>query len=170
MPTKGPVEEPAGDRAAGDVSGGDGKVTADRGNRNYGVAMGRGEGMNGQRREAVVIEDDADIRQLLVIVLSSRGFSVHEAVTGAEGRRLVEETDPQLITLDLNLPDMDGLSLCPVLRAQSHAHILTISARPPQLTAEQCLAAGSDHFMGKPFSPRVLGAYLDEVFPREGVA
>ena len=121
----------------------------------------------GRRRSAVVIEDDTDIRQLIVIVLTARGFTVHEAVTGAEGSRLVQEVAPVLITLDLNLPDVDGLELCPMLRAVSDAHILTLSARPPQLTAGQCLAAGSDHFLPKPFSPRVLGAHLDSVLPRE---
>lgn len=126
--------------------------------------------MDGRRRDAVVIEDDADIRQLLAIVLSSRGFTVHEAITGSEGQRLVGTVDPQLVTLDLNLPDMDGIDLCARLRAGSGAHILTVSARPPQLTAEQCLAAGSDHFMPKPFSPRMLGSYLDDVFPCMGVA
>lgn len=119
-------------------------------------------------RDAVVIEDDADIRQLLIIVLSSRGFTVHEAMTGREGQRLVGAVDPHLVTLDLNLPDMDGIDLCTRLRAGSDTHILTISARPPQLTAEQCLAAGSDHFIPKPFSPRSLGSYLDDVFPRLG--
>jgi DNA-binding response OmpR family regulator len=122
------------------------------------------------QRSAVVIEDDADIRRLLVIVLSGRKFTVHEAGTGAEGQRLVETARPQLITLDLNLPDMDGLDLCPRLRARSDAHILTISARPPQLTEEQCLAAGADHFMAKPFSPRALRTYLDGVLPLQGAA
>jgi DNA-binding response OmpR family regulator len=123
-----------------------------------------------RQRVAVVIEDDADIRQLLVIILSSRDFEVHEAVTGAEGQRLLDTVDPSLVTLDLNLPDIDGIDLCSRLRADSDAHILTISARPPQLTEEQCLAAGSNHFMAKPFSPRLLGAYLDGVFPRQGAA
>lgn len=127
-------------------------------------------GADGRQRTVLVIEDDADIRQLLVIVLSSRGFTVHEAITGVEGQRLLAEVDPQLITLDLNLPDMDGIDLCAILRARSDAHILTISARPPLLTEDQCLAAGSNHFMPKPFSPRLLGAYLDERFPREGAA
>jgi DNA-binding response OmpR family regulator len=122
------------------------------------------------QRSAVVIEDDADIRRLLVIVLSGRKFTVYEAGTGAEGQRLVETARPQLITLDLNLPDMDGLDLCPRLRARSDAHILTISARPPQLTEEQCLAAGADHFMAKPFSPRALRTYLDGVLPLQGAA
>lgn len=123
--------------------------------------------VDGQQRDAVIIEDDADIRQLLVIVLSSRSFTVHEAVTGGEGIRLVEELAPRLVTLDLNLPDADGLEVCRELRRTSEAHIVTISARPPQLTEEQCLAAGSNHFMAKPFSPRALGSYLDHALPRE---
>ena len=121
--------------------------------------------MNRLQRSAVVIEDDADIRRLLVIVLSDRDFTVHEAGTGAEGQRLVDTIRPSLITLDLNLPDVDGIDLCPRLRARSDAHILTISARPPQLTQEQCLAAGANHFVAKPFSPRALRAYLDDVLP-----
>ena len=126
--------------------------------------------MVGLQRNAVIIEDDGDIRRLLGIVLSGRGFTVHEAVTGAEGQRLVDTVDPQRVTLDLNLPDMDGLDLCPRLRAGSAAHILTISARPPQLTEEQCLAAGSDHFLAKPFSPRALAAHLDAVLPMRAAA
>lgn len=125
---------------------------------------------DGARRVAVVVEDDADIRHLLGIVLGSRGFAVHEAVTGEEGRTLVHDVAPILITLDLNLPDMDGVHLCAELRPTTDAHILTISARPPHLTQEQCLLAGSDHFMPKPFSPRALGLYLDGIFPRQGVA
>ncbi|WP_434994903.1 response regulator transcription factor [Arthrobacter sp. Ld5] len=120
------------------------------------------------QRHAVVIEDDADIRRLLAIVLSGRRFTVHEASTGAEGQRLVDAVRPDLVTLDLNLPDVDGLDLCPRLRAHSDAHILTISARPPQLTADQCLAAGADQFLAKPFSPRALRAYLDDVLPSGG--
>lgn len=131
------------------------------------MTTGVSAGAHAQQRSVVVIEDDADIRQLLGIVLSSRGFVVHEAGTGADGQRLLEEVEPHLVTLDLNLPDIDGIDLCSVLRARSDAHILTISARPPQLTADQCLAAGSNHFMSKPFSPRQLGEYLDGVFPRE---
>lgn len=115
----------------------------------------------------MVIEDDADIRQLLTIILDARGFTVHEAGTGEEGLRLVGLRTPDLVTLDLNLPDGDGLEVCRQLRsASTEVHILTISARPPLLTEVQCLAAGADHFLPKPFSPRVLGAYLDGVFPR----
>ena len=128
--------------------------------------MDSGTRADGTRRVAVVVEDDADIRHLLVIILGTRGFTVHEAVTGGEARLLVRDVDPELITLDLNLPDVDGLDLCSELRPATEAHILTISARPPHLTQEHCLAAGSDHFMPKPFSPRALGAYLDSVFPR----
>jgi DNA-binding response OmpR family regulator len=138
-------------------------VADDRGT----VAVGQSTAVHGQQRDAVVIEDDADIRQLLAIVLSSRSFTVHEAITGDEGVRLAKSVAPQLITLDLNLPDLDGLEVCKELRKTSDAHILTISARPPQLTEEQCLAAGSNHFMSKPFSPRALGAYLDAALPRE---
>jgi len=129
--------------------------------------VGRSAAADVQQRDAVVIEDDADIRQLLVIVLSSRAFTVHEAINGGEGIRLVEALKPHLVTLDLNLPDVDGLEVCKELRKTSDAHILTISARPPQLTEEQCLAAGANHFMAKPFSPRGLGAYLDGALPAE---
>ena len=122
------------------------------------------------RRVAVVVEDEADIRHLLMIILGARGFTVHEAVTGEEARTLVRDVDPTLITLDLNLPDVDGIELCSELRRVTEAHILTISARPPHLTQAQCLVAGSDHFMPKPFSPRELGTYLDGVFPRVDVA
>ena len=131
------------------------------------MEVGQPTVVDGQQRDAVIIEDDADIRQLLAIVLSSRSFTVHEAVTGKEGIRLVESLTPQLVTLDLNLPDLDGLEVCKELRKTSEAHILTISARPPQLTEEQCLAAGSNHFMAKPFSPRELGSYLDDALPRD---
>ncbi|MCA4135736.1 response regulator, partial [Arthrobacter sp. M4] len=67
-------------------------------------------------RRAVVIEDDPDIRGLLVHVLKGKGFKVSEAATGEEGIGLVRGMVPELVTLDLNLPDGGGLDVCRILR------------------------------------------------------
>ena len=63
-------------------------------------------------RRAVVIEDDPDIRGLLVRILVKQGFEVSEAESGLPGVELVRRNKPDLVTLDLNLPDLDGLEVC----------------------------------------------------------
>ncbi len=84
-------------------------------------------------RRAVVIEDDPDIRGLLVRILVKQGFEVTQAEAGLPGVEEVRRAKPDLITLDLNLPDMDGLEVCKLLREFSDAFIVMLTARADEL-------------------------------------
>ncbi len=87
----------------------------------------------GERRVAVVVEDDEDIRSLLEAVLQHLGFEVHIAATGEVGVELAEAHRPDLVTLDLGLPDIDGFEVARRIRRVSDAHIVMLSARAEEI-------------------------------------
>ena len=77
---------------------------------------------------AVVIEDDDDIRLLISTVLEQRGLDVRGAASGLAGLALVQEHQPDLVTLDLGLPDIEGFEVCRRLRTISDAYVVMVSA------------------------------------------
>ncbi len=117
-------------------------------------------------RSAVVVEDDADIRQLLVSVLEQAGFTVRETATGAEGIALAKEVQPDLVTLDLSLPDLDGIEVCRELRSFTDAYVVIITARGEEIDRLIGLEVGADDYLTKPFSPRELRARVAAMFRR----
>src|SRR5919112_1106976 len=117
-------------------------------------------------RRAVVIEDDPDIRGLLVRVLVKQGFDVPEADAGLVGVEEVRRSQPDLITLDLNLPDLDGLEVCKLLREFSDAFIVMLTARADELDKLTGLDNGADEYISKPFSPRELQSRINALFRR----
>lgn len=117
-------------------------------------------------REAVVIEDDADIRALLVQLLQQSGFRVTDCSAGSEGLRAVRERDPDLVTLDLNLPDLDGIEVCRRLRETSEAYVVMLTARPDEIDRLVGLETGADDYLTKPFSPRELRARVAAMMRR----
>lgn len=121
-------------------------------------------------RRAVVVEDDADIQMLLNRTLSMQGFDVVVAGNGMDGLARIREHQPELITLDLNLPDLDGTEVCRRLREFSDAYVVMITARVEEIDELLGLQIGADDFVTKPFSPRSLGARITAMFrrPRNG--
>ncbi|HEY9354974.1 MAG TPA: SpoIIE family protein phosphatase [Arthrobacter sp.] len=117
-------------------------------------------------RRAVVIEDDPDIRGLLVRILVKQGFEVSEAESGLPGVELVRRNKPDLVTLDLNLPDLDGLEVCKLLREFSDAFIVMLTARADELDKLTGLDNGADDYISKPFSPRELQSRINALFRR----
>jgi DNA-binding response OmpR family regulator len=112
-----------------------------------------------QGRRALVVEDDADLGVLLVEVLSHAGFAVQTATSGRGALTLVERTDPDLVTLDLGLPDLDGVEVCRQLRAAgSDAYVIMLTARDDEIDRLIGLEIGADDYLSKPFSPRELRA------------
>lgn len=107
---------------------------------------------------AVVVDDDDDIRDLLVHVLEQAGLEVHAAETGEQALALVREVDPDLVTLDLSLPDMDGTEVCSAIRGFSDAYIIMITARSDEIDRLVGLEVGADDYLSKPFSPREVRA------------
>ncbi|MET0297270.1 MAG: response regulator transcription factor [Microbacterium sp.] len=117
-------------------------------------------------RVAVVIEDEADIRQLLSDVLASAGFEVHAAGSGIEGIELVREHRPVVTTLDVSMPGIDGFETAKRIRAISSTYIVMLTARSEEIDALQGLEAGADDYVTKPFRPRELRARIEAMLRR----
>lgn len=117
-------------------------------------------------RTAVVVEDDADIRGLLEVVLQQSGFDVHSTDSGVSGVEMVEFHDPDLVTLDIGLPDIDGFETARRIRTISDAHILMLTARADEIDTVLGLESGADEYVTKPFRPRELRARVDAIMRR----
>lgn len=113
----------------------------------------------------LVIEDDRDIRDLLTLVLTRMGFDVHAVSEGAEGVAAAWEHDPVLVTLDLNLPNMDGLDAARHIRARSQVPILFITARSEIDNEMADMASGAVAYLTKPFRPRKLTEVVNQLCP-----
>ncbi len=122
--------------------------------------------MTGTERRAVVVEDDDDIRQLITHSLGMQGFAVAVARSGREAIDLVASTDPDLVTLDLGLPDLDGIEVCRRVRETSQAYIIMISARTEEIDRLMGLETGADDYLTKPFSPRELQVRVNALLRR----
>ena len=98
-----------------------------------------------------MIEDDLPIRRFLRTSLSTQGFLVHEAETGKQGLVEAGVRKPDLIILDLGLPDMDGVEVIRAIRAWSTVPIIVLSARNGEQQKIDALDAGADDYLTKPF-------------------
>jgi two-component system KDP operon response regulator KdpE len=109
--------------------------------------------MNGGAHKAsiLVIEDDAQIRRVLTTSLEAYGYDMYAAETGAEGLAIANEHKPDLVILDLGLPDMDGLDLIRELRTRASQEILVLSARGMEEVKVRALDLGADDYLTKPF-------------------
>jgi DNA-binding response OmpR family regulator len=117
-------------------------------------------------RVAVVIEDDADIRNLLSAILDQAGFSCHRCESGQDGIAAVRAYDPILTTLDISLPGIDGFEVARQIRAFSSTYIIMLSARDEEIDTLMGLDAGADDYLTKPFRPRELRARIEAMLRR----
>lgn len=109
----------------------------------------------------LVVDDEESIRRVLKLNLEPRGFVIHDAVNGNEGLRLAEEVRPQLMILDLGLPDIPGLEVLRRLRAWSKMPVLVLTANVDEGAKVQLLEAGADDYVEKPFGPLELMARIN---------
>lgn len=100
----------------------------------------------------LVIEDEAPIRKFLRTGLESQGFQLVEAVTGKEGLAQAATRAPDVVLLDLGLPDVDGFEVVKRIREWSTVPVLVLSARGQERDKVQALDAGADDYVTKPFS------------------
>jgi DNA-binding response OmpR family regulator len=109
--------------------------------------------------KVLVVEDEADIRELIRYSLVQAGLEVEEAGNGAEALEKLRSFAPHLIVLDLMLPGMPGLEICRRLRSRpdtARLPIMVVSARSNPSEKSLGLAMGADDYVTKPFSPRDL--------------
>jgi DNA-binding response OmpR family regulator len=112
------------------------------------------------RGSVLAIEDDPDVRGLLHTLLGREGYVVHEAGTGREGLRAFHEARPDVVILDIALPDLDGLEVLSRIRDLSDAPVLVLTARSAEGDRVRGLDAGADDFLSKPFNQGELIARL----------
>jgi DNA-binding response OmpR family regulator len=116
--------------------------------------------------QLLLIEDDADIRVALTRALSERGHGVTTAPTAMAGLRCAVDDRPDLVVLDLGLPDLDGRQLLRMLRAVSQVPVIVITARDEETEIVRALEAGADDYVVKPFAPDHLNARIRAVLRR----
>jgi DNA-binding response OmpR family regulator len=119
-----------------------------------------------EQRTAVIVEDDLDIRELISTVLSSSGFTVHTASSGMEGVAAIKRHNPDVVTLDLGLPDIDGFEVARQVRRFSDTYIIMLTARAEELDTLLGLETGADDYLTKPFRPRELRARITAMLRR----
>ncbi|HET8579049.1 MAG TPA: response regulator [Methylomirabilota bacterium] len=108
----------------------------------------------------VLIEDEPQIRRFLRATLASTGYRLYEATTGEDGLVEVSTRQPDVVIIDLGLPDMDGLEVIRRLREWSKVPIIVLSARGQERDKIAALDAGADDYLSKPFSVGELLARL----------
>jgi two-component system, OmpR family, KDP operon response regulator KdpE len=109
---------------------------------------------------ALVIDDEPQIRRLLRVTLEANGYRVFDVATGQEGIVQAAQRRPDVVLLDLGLPDLDGVEVVKRLREWSRVAILILSVRDSEQDKVAALDAGADDYVTKPFSPGELLARL----------
>jgi DNA-binding response OmpR family regulator len=114
----------------------------------------------------VLIEDDVDIRRLAARALADQGHDVESSARALEGLELAVKGRPDLVIMDLGLPDVDGTELLRMIRAVSEVPVIVITARGADETVVATLDAGADDYLVKPFSMSQLEARVRAVLRR----
>ena len=125
--------------------------------------------MNPTTPTVLLIEDDESIAEPLIFGLEHEAMRVLHAATGAAGLDLARREHPDLVLLDVMLPDIDGFAICRTLRAESATPILMLTARGQEMDRVMGLELGADDYIVKPFSFRELVARLRAVLRRQAL-
>jgi two-component system KDP operon response regulator KdpE len=113
-----------------------------------------------QAARILLVDDEASIQRSVTALLRSRGYDVDSAGTGAAALRSVAERPPDLIVLDLGLPDIEGTEVCRRIRVTSTVPIIVLSARGGEADKVNALDLGADDYVTKPFGPDELLARI----------
>ena len=116
----------------------------------------------------LVIEDEESFRDALKFMLSREGFDVILAPNGAEGIKLFDSMNPDLVLLDLMLPEVSGTEVCKYIRAKSNTPVIMLTAKDTEIDKVVGLELGADDYVTKPFSTRELLARITAVLRRGG--
>jgi two-component system phosphate regulon response regulator PhoB len=119
----------------------------------------------------LIVDDDPDIVKLVSYNLTHSGFQVQTASSGRQALELVQKQPPDLIVLDLMLPDVDGMEVCRTLRQQSSSKripILMLTARGEEIDRVVGFELGADDYVAKPFSTRELVLRIKSILRRSG--
>ena len=123
--------------------------------------------MSEAAQRALVVDDETSIRRYLRATLTAQGFAVYEAANGQEAINAVLANRPDIIILDLGLPDFDGIEVTRRLREWSQTPIIILSVREAEQDKIAALDAGADDYLSKPFSTGELMARIRVVMRRQ---
>lgn len=112
------------------------------------------------REKILVVDDESDIRDIIVRYLTKEFYTVMVADNGQLALELIETKNPDLVILDIVLPDTDGFSICPQIRGLTSCPILFLSCKDDEVDKILGLSLGGDDYITKPFSPRELVARI----------
>ena len=119
----------------------------------------------------LIVDDDPDILRLVTYNMGQAGFEVLTAATGRKALELVHKQPPDLIVLDIMLPDVDGMEVCRILRQQDSTRripIIMLTARGEEIDRVVGFELGADDYVSKPFSPRELVLRVKSILRRSG--
>ena len=114
----------------------------------------------------LIVDDDSHIREVIAFALEKAGMKTSAAGDGAEALRSFDNAGADLVILDINMPEMDGLDVCRELRKTSDVPILFLSSRDEEIDRILGLEIGGDDYVTKPFSPRELVARVNVILKR----
>jgi len=117
-------------------------------------------------KKILVVDDEASVRKLVSSYLEREGFQIIEAADGATALNLVRRERPDLVVLDLMLPEIDGLEVCRIIRSESGVFVLMLTAKADETDKLVGLGLGADDYLTKPFSPRELVARVKAILRR----
>ena len=120
--------------------------------------------------KVLVIEDDVNIADFVKRGLAQKGFDVNVAFTGGQGLEAAKSTSPDVVVLDLILPDMDGIDVCRELRSSGNIGIVILTARHMVGDRVMGLEAGADDYLSKPFVFEELVARIRSVLRRKQIS
>ncbi len=120
----------------------------------------------GSPQTVLVVDDEPIVRDVVARYLRHEGYRTLEAGDGDEARRLISESEPSLVVLDVMLPGTDGLALCRWIRSRSELPVIMLTARGEEADRIVGLELGADDYVAKPFSPRELTARVRSVLRR----
>ncbi len=116
----------------------------------------------------LTVDDEPHMLDFLRISLTRQGLQVVEAADGAQALERLRDDSPDLVLLDLGLPDCDGLSVLEEIRAESSVPVIAVTVRSEEADKIRGLELGADDYVTKPFSPSELGARIKAVLRRAG--
>jgi DNA-binding response OmpR family regulator len=120
------------------------------------------------RGHVLVVDDDADIRGLLRELLERQGYQVTEAANGREGLRALYASPPDVVLLDVSMPELDGWETLERIRDVSEVPVAMLTARAAELEKVRGLKAGADDYITKPFGRQEVLARIEAMLRRGG--
>jgi DNA-binding response OmpR family regulator len=118
------------------------------------------------QNQVLIIDDDPKLNRLLTDFLNGFGFKVYTALTPSQGLKKLQRNKPDMVILDVMLPEMNGFDVCKKIRRESEVPVIMLTARGDPMDRIVGLELGADDYLAKPFEPRELVARIQAVLRR----